>query len=305
MRAYFGVFAIAFAFASCKPKAPPPPAPSPEKQIAASEWCRELDRGIAGQGWRSIPKCAPGRWRFDAVSVKGRPLMVAELGKMDSPNTTLILGMVHSDEITPLYLVLKLVDWLEKHPEELSSARVILAPLVNPDSFFSNPKKRVNANGVDVNRNLPTPDWEKDALRLWKTKFRREPRRFPGTSPNSEPETRFQVELIRKYAPKKILSIHAPLNFLDYDGPDALQLGEFPSHYAKRSLELRSALKAKSHGFFPGSLGNYAGETLGIPTLTLELPSANARKADEYWKLFEGGIRTMIRFEMIDSQARN
>jgi protein MpaA len=156
----------------------------------------------------------------------------------------------------------------------------------------------MNAHRVDINRNFKTKDWEAEAHKAWKNKYRSDPRRFPGDTPGSEPETEFQAELIRKYQPKKILSIHAPLNFLDYDGPTTMTLVRFPKEYVQECLTLRGRLKAISSGFFPGSLGNYAGQELGIPTLTLELPSADPAKAYAYWLKFKQGIRTMIDFEM-------
>ena len=34
-----------------------------------------------------------------------------------------------------------------------------------------------------------------------------------------EPEVIFQVNLIKRYKPNKIISVHAPLTIIDYDGP--------------------------------------------------------------------------------------
>ena len=34
----------------------------------------------------------------------------------------------------------------------------------------------------------------------------------------SEQETYFQVNLIKRYMPSKIISVHAPLTIIDYDG---------------------------------------------------------------------------------------
>ncbi|MGP8154830.1 MAG: M14 family zinc carboxypeptidase [Smithella sp.] len=35
---------------------------------------------------------------------------------------------------------------------------IVIAPLLNSDGFLSTPSTRVNANGVDINRNFPTKD---------------------------------------------------------------------------------------------------------------------------------------------------
>jgi protein MpaA len=208
------------------------------------------------------------------------------------------MTMVHGDEITPLYLGIEIAHWPKEHPELLIDTYVVIAPLVNPDGFFEKPRTRGNARGVDVNRNFPTRDWPKRALKAWKVTYRANPRRFPGWKPGSEPETIFQQELIQKIRPQKILSIHSPLNFMDYDGPTSLSLGNFQREYVRECLKLRKQLKAKSSGFFPGSLGNYTGQEMGIPTVTLELPSADANKGEAYWKRFQMGIKTMIEYKM-------
>ena len=46
-------------------------------------------------------------------------------------------------------------------------------------------------------------------------------------------------------------------------------------------------LKLKRLGAKPGSLGSYAGNTLGIPTITLELPRKASRLSkDELWNRY-------------------
>ena len=54
--------------------------------------------------------------------------------------------------------------------------KIVIAPLVNPDGFFSKPPKRTNSRGVDINRNFPTRDWRQSK----RDKF------YTGPSPNSE-----------------------------------------------------------------------------------------------------------------------
>lgn len=270
------------------------------------KWCDDTRGAIAKFRWGIDPcmgKAGPIDWRMGGASVEGRPLVFAEFGNVNSPNVTLVISAVHGDEVTPLYLAIQLAHWLKERKENLSNVHVVLAPLVNPDGFFRNPRTRTNAHGVDVNRNFATADWSKRALKAWKVKYRSDPRRFPGSVPRSEPETLFQENLIRHLRPLKILAVHSPLNHLDYDGPSAISLSKFPRDYVRDCLKLRAQLKAVSTGFFPGSLGNYAGQELGIPTLTLELPTADPRKAEQYWKQFSKGIRTMIEFAMPDYAA--
>lgn len=277
------------------PAAPAMPAPAAAGSEEVAALCRELAAQVAALKWKLDP-CEGIDWKVSGTSVKGRPLIYAEFGNSSSGNTTLVFSAVHGDEITPVYVGFKLVQWLREHSAQLDKLHVVVAPFVNPDGFFAKPKTRVNARGVDVNRNFATQDWNARAVAAWKQRYRSDPRRNPGTRAGSEPETLFQEELIRATKPQKLLSIHSPLNFMDYDGPSALTLARFPREYIQECMKLRTRLKAVPGGFFPGSLGNFAGRELGIPTLTLELPSADPSKAERYWQTFSQGIRVMIDF---------
>jgi murein peptide amidase A len=280
----------------------PSPTPSAHPVLNVSELCDQLVHSFKKYGWDLKQPCEGSIWKSDRLSHENRPLIYAEYGNPKSVNRTLILSMVHPDEITPLYLGFHLAQWVKENSQQWKDHYVVIAPLVNPDGLFRKNPIRMNSRGVDLNRNFDTKDWQLKALKVWKVALKKNPRRFPGNQADSESETHFQRELIERFSPVKILSIHAPLNVLDYDGPSSLALNRFPKEYIQECLRLRNQLKAKSTGYFPGSLGNFAGQEKGIPTITLELPSANPRKASEYWKKFQVGIQNMIEYK-IDSAS--
>ncbi len=307
-RAHFLSILILATALGCKPSSGPsskggatgdkkPPTLSAEQVKNIQTLCQDLDRSIAHYRW-GIKTCEGITWKTEMDSVENRPLIWTEFGDPTSANKTLILSMVHPDEITPLYLGFQLVHWLKDHENKFKDIHVIVAPLINPDGHFRKPPIRMNARGVDVNRNFPTQDWDTHALKIWKDRLKSNKRRFPGLKAASEPETEFQRKLIDRFSPKKILSVHAPLNVTDYDGPSNLTLDKFPKEYIQECIRLRNRLRAKSTGFFPGSLGNYSGQEMGIPTITLELPSANPRQAASFWKKFQPGIHSMIEFKI-------
>jgi len=101
----------------------------------------------------------------------------------------------------------------------------------------------------------------------------------------------FQIALIKRFNPQKILSVHSPLNLFDYDGPSS-DLDSFELWLEKISKESNHPLR--KFGFFPGSLGNYAGHERSIFTLTLELPSSKSSKAKEYFDKFQTSILKFI-----------
>ena len=182
-------------------------------------------------------------------------------------STTLILCAVHGDEITPVKFCYDVLDYLEdrkRHQISLKNRLVVVAPLVSPDGYLRKRPTRTNANGVDVNRNFPTADFHSRALKVWRGRYRSNPRRYPGTRPMSEPETAFQVDLIETFAPDKIVSVHAPLTMLDYDGPeghhDGGKIGPSANRLLVNMSEKAHGYRIKNYPFFPGSLGNWGGQ---------------------------------------------
>ncbi len=238
-------------------------------------------------------------WKARFKSPLGHPLIWTEFGT--GPNTTLILGGVHPDEITPVPIAFRFANHLANNPALLNKdSRVVVAPLVNPDGFFRKTPARTNQHGVDLNRNFLTEDWYKDARKWWAEKRQNNPRHFPGYMPNSEIETLFQIWLIDTFKPDKIISIHAPLGFYDYDGPGKRKTSSL-TQSEEKAKELIQTMSDRSrnykivdYSFYPGSLGNYAGNERQIPTVTLELETTNPKLVDAYWAQFSPGLEHAI-----------
>lgn len=252
-------------------------------------FCQKIDKEFLNYGWGES-RCNYFNWNHVRNSNLGDPLIWATFGNSNNESKTLILCGVHGDEITPNKFCFDILYHMERYSYLYKNQFIIVAPFVSPDSFFGKTKSRTNANNIDVNRNFPTKDWHKDALRLWKNKYNGDKRRFPGNKPLSEPEVIFQVNLIKRYKPDKILSVHAPLTLIDFDGPVG-EKGESNNLLLQMSKSA-NGYAVKDYPFFPGSLGNWAGNELGIPTFTLELPSSDNRKHAEFWKLFRNAIHT-------------
>jgi len=250
-------------------------------------------------------------WQTKGYSVQGYPLVYYTCGNHDAKNSSLILSTVHGDEVTPVYFGFRLVEWLKARKKLCESNFIVVAPMVNPDGFMRYTRgTRTNFNKVDLNRNFDTPDWEKKALAIWKSKYKSR-RYYPGDKSNSEPEVGFQKWLIDEFSPSKILSIHAPLDFLDYDGPQNGEMAEFTKSYVEACEELKAhvqkaakSLKFYAYGVFPGSLGNYAGKQRGIPTFTVELPTVKWELAGKYFSDLEESTELFIRQELKEYQPR-
>lgn len=191
-------------------------------------------------------------------SVRGRTIYVRDVQPVTPRLRVLVIGGIHGDELSSAAVALHWIRLAQAEPEQVHWRFI---PALNPDGLFDQPARRVNANGVDLNRNFPTPNWERDASYYWEVRTRKDPRRFPGRQPLSEPETRFLHEEMMRFRPNLIVSIHAPYGILDFDGPTTP-----PRRLGRLYLD--------QLGVFPGSLGNYGGVHKGMPVVTIELPSA-------------------------------
>jgi len=236
-----------------------------------SALCDEIGNKL---GSVSVEDCLAQPLTFaGGYTVQSRPMVVRDFhfdkkagDKADKEKRILILGGIHGDEYSSISIMFKWMELLDA--SENKDFRWRFVPTVNPDGLLDGQAVRQNANGVDLNRNFPSEDWVALAEEYWTNTTSRNPRRYPGDRPASEPEVQWVVQQIKSFKPDVIVSVHAPYHLLDYDGPP-----EPPQKIGELHLHLL--------GVYPGSLGNYAGINLGIPVVTMELPSAGIMPSSE------------------------
>ncbi|WP_394777769.1 M14 family zinc carboxypeptidase [Undibacterium sp.] len=251
---------------------------------AAGDWCAQLAARLPKI---SATDCKDSKLLpSGSLSQNGFPILAREIAAGPGhPQAlkVLLIGGIHGDELTSSSIVFKWLDLMQKPDAQQFQWKV--APVVNPDGLLAPKPRRMNARGVDLNRNFPTPGWQQDAPRYWARITGSDPRRYPGSAPLSEPESRWVYDTIEKFKPDVIISVHAPFGVLDFDGPV-----KPPSRFGR--------LMFNRVGVYPGSLGNYSGLHKDIPVVTIELPNASAMPPDaevqRIWQDMLGWIKRNV-----------
>ncbi|MCA9796085.1 MAG: DUF2817 domain-containing protein [Candidatus Eremiobacteraeota bacterium] len=188
-------------------------------------------------------------------SVEDRPIPSWRVGR--GPETVWLLAGFHGDEPESTRLLQRFLEDLRTRLPWTGSQRILIVPLVNPDGMRLG--KRVNANGVDLNRNYPAKNW---------TGQKEDPDTWGGPSAASEPETKALLELYQHFPPSRIVSVHLPFKTVNFDGPAA--------ELAKAMAAQNGYSTSDDIGYpTPGSFGTYMGRERKIPTITLELPESD------------------------------
>jgi protein MpaA len=214
------------------------------------------------------------------TSVEGSEIKAFRTESKSQTWVYLIAG-VHGDEVEGVYVLQQLFDWLKK--DEETNLAVIVVPIVNIDGYRQG--TRVNAHGVDLNRNLPAKSWEATI---------RAPKYHPGSKPLSEPENAYLDKLFQKYPPRFILSFHSWKPILNTNG-NCRAIAELLERYNSYPIY------DDSIGYpTPGSLGDYAPEKYNSPVLTFECPLLSSGKTlKEIWEENRPGLEVLMKSDLL------
>lgn len=199
----------------------------------------------------------------------------------DGPDVFWLIATIHGNEAAGTPLAAKFVEWLKANPKEVEGRRIVVMPVANPDGFADN--VRFNRNGVDLNRNFPAGNWGEADVKPH------------GETPLSEPESRVLMRVLCQYFPNRVVSIHQPLDCVDWDGP-ADKMAE--------AMAAKCKLPLKKLGSRPGSLGSFVGVTLGRPIITLELPKDAGMDPDTLWKEYGEALIAALRYKHEESAVK-
>ena len=204
-------------------------------------------------------------------SQQGRDIRVERLG--NGEEAIVLLASIHGTEVVGTPLFNRLIDALYEHPEWLTDRTIYLMKVTNPDGVVEG--IRGNSQNIDINRNFPTTNFG----RGW----------FNGDAPLSAAETIVLMDFFTEIQPTRVLTIHQPLNGIDYDGP-AKELAH--------ELSEISNIRIHRLGSRSGSLGSFVGKELQRPIITLEIPEyANDRSSEWLWERYGALLHAFIVYE--------
>jgi murein peptide amidase A len=183
--------------------------------------------------------------RLIGYSVLNRPIDVYTFGQGE--NQYLIIAGIHGGyEGNTVDLANQLMVYISQHPEVIPSGSTLyIIPDMNPDAVARgrNVDARVNANGVDLNRNFPTPNWvaDWDHTNCWNDRPT-----TGGAYGGSEPETKAVMNFLISHRIQAMISYHSAA------------LGVFPGGdpWQRASKDLAAALsKVTGYPYPPIDIG--------------------------------------------------
>ncbi len=202
------------------------------------------------------------------TSVLGAPLLCFP-AQIITPQTGLIIAGTHGDEnasVVSLSCALRAIE------HNQLSHHLVLA--MNPDGCQLG--TRANANGVDLNRNFATQNWQAGGtVYRWSSHTpERDVTVGTGSQGNSEPETAALCDLIKRLNPAWVATFHEPLACID--DPSESELAQW--FVKKMSLPMVSDVGYDT----PGSFGTWCKEH-DLTCVTVEYGAISAELASEQY----------------------
>ncbi len=246
------------------------PVPPPTQRATITPW----PTPSPGPSVTPLPQ-PPSNLTIIGYSEEKRPLEVFRFG--NGPKAKLIVAGIHGGyEWNTVALANELIVYLNDHPEVVpADTTLYILPNLNPDGYarVHGVEGRVNANGVDLNRNWPynwKSDWNRDGCWIWRPVT-------GGDYEASEAETKALIAYIDSVKPTALISYHSAALGIFAGG-----LPEFPP-----SVRLAEAVAEVTNYPWPpidtgcqytGNLTDWAANTRGIPSIDIEL--TNHRNTD-------------------------
>jgi hypothetical protein len=198
------------------------------------------------------------------TSVKGRDLIGYTLG--EGSQVFMLIGGIHGNEQNTTRLVSQLLTHYKLNQQWIpNDTKIVFVPNLNPDGYAKG--SRMNARSVDLNRNANTRDWQARTYIGYLSY-----RYGGGRYPNSEPETRAIVNLIKRHNPFLTISYHSAGGFVITNGRPSRNLAKLYANMSRYKYVDQSSGGVAFIYKITGDLTTWMYEK-GFKTLTVELKS--------------------------------
>jgi hypothetical protein len=210
------------------------------------------------------------------TSMQGRPIIASQFG---SANTTILfIGAMHGNETNSQAILEKWIDELDTNPDKIpSSVSVVIIPSTNPDGVANG--SRLNARGINLNRNFPTDDWSHMVIEPGNNGILTG---AGGLSPLSEPESAALANYVQSHNIRFAVTYHSSGGLVQSNvAGNAETVGKsYASRVGYRFVPAYSIGNVFDYSIC-GAFEDWIGQKLNIPGLLVELDSS---WNDEFWQ---------------------
>lgn len=225
----------------------------------------ELNKLASKESWKHASRVTCRSVGVIGSSVRGRAITAYYYGS--GSRTVFVNAAIHGNERSPYSTISAFVDYMDGNAHRLpADRRVVVVPNMNPDGYAAG--TRNNANNVNLDRNYPSADWQKDI-----TSANGFVAGGGGDSPGSEPETKAIIGLLQQIRPALILSYHSQGTLIGSNGAgNAHAVAQRYMNATGYGSMIGNAEETMGYTI-TGEFETWAGQNLGIPALVIELPS--------------------------------
>ena len=182
-------------------------------------------------------------------SAQGRPIEVHQVGDPKWPGELLVFGCIHGDECGASAIE----PTTGGCPDP--SADIFLVPNLNPDGSAAH--LRLNAHGIDLNRNFPSQ---------WRAMGQPGDPQYSGPRQFSEPETRLAARIIQALEPAATIWFH------QFRGERPFVRAWGQSEAAGRHFAALARMPFRAMRWPAGTGPNWQNHRFAEPAFVVELP---------------------------------
>lgn len=205
------------------------------------------------------------------TSVQGRAIIAYQFGS--SSSMILYVGGTHGAEQNSSVILQKWVAELDASPDSLpANHSIVVIPAVNPDGLAI--ANRLNANGIDLNRNFPANNWQTNVT-------------LPGgggvvttaggAQALSEPESAALASFVTARQPRLVLTYHSHAGVVEAnEAGDSVSLAATYVAKAQYRAIPTSAIGTTFDYSTTGAFEDWLQDKRSTPAFVIELYSATA-----------------------------